>query len=69
MENITEENKNTRIKEDILYFFIYSFIGWILETIYAFYIFRAFVKRGFLFGPICPMYGFRSSTYDKNFRK
>ena len=55
MENIVE--KNTKIKEDVLYFYIYSFMGWLLETIYAFYVFRTFVKRGFLFGPICPMYG------------
>lgn len=42
----------------ILYFFIYAFIGWCLETIYAIMVFGHFVKRGFLFGPICPIYGF-----------
>lgn len=42
----------------ILYFFIYAFIGWCLETIYALMVFGYFVKRGFLFGPICPIYGF-----------
>ena len=42
----------------ILYFFIYAFIGWCLETFYAFTVFGHFVKRGFLIGPICPIYGF-----------
>ena len=42
----------------ILYFFVYAFIGWCLETIYAYMIFKSFVKRGFLYGPICPIYGF-----------
>ena len=41
----------------ILLFFIYSFIGWILEEIYAFYIHKKFINRGFLMGPLCPLYG------------
>lgn len=41
----------------ILLFFIYSFIGWILEEIYAFYIHKKFINRGFLIGPLCPLYG------------
>ena len=47
-----------KIIDYIAYFFIYSFLGWIIETIYAFIIHGGFVKRGFLFGPICPIYGF-----------
>jgi len=39
-------------------FLIYSFLGWSLEVVYAMYIQRTFVNRGFLFGPICPIYGF-----------
>lgn len=42
----------------ILYFIVYSFIGWCLETFYAFCVFGCFVKRGFLLGPVCPIYGF-----------
>ena len=42
----------------ILYFVIYSFLGWILETIFAIFVLGRFVKRGFLYGPICPIYGF-----------
>ena len=41
----------------ILLFFIYSFMGWILEEIYAFYIHKKFINRGFLMGPLCPLYG------------
>ena len=47
-----------KIIDYISYFFIYSFLGWIIETIYAILINGYFVKRGFLYGPICPIYGF-----------
>ena len=42
----------------IMYFLIYSFLGWVLESFYAVLVLGHFVKRGFLFGPICPIYGF-----------
>lgn len=42
----------------IMYFLIYSFLGWVFETFYAILVLGHFVKRGFLFGPICPIYGF-----------
>ena len=41
-----------------LYFIIYSFIGWLLEVICKFFEFKRFVNRGFLIGPICPIYGY-----------
>jgi len=44
----------------ILYFFIYSFTGWILETAYASTLEGKFVNRGFLKAPFCPIYGFGS---------
>ena len=47
-----------KIIEYIIYFFIYAFLGWLIETIYAMFIHGHFVKRGFLYGPICPIYGF-----------
>lgn len=71
MENIIKNNKinNNKSKEKnkiklsrfqlfILYFFIFAFIGWLMETIYAIFTLGHFVKRGFLYGPICPIYGF-----------
>ena len=39
------------------YFLLYSFIGWLGEVVYAFYVHRHFVNRGFLNGPLCPIYG------------
>lgn len=31
--------------------------GWLLETFYAFSTLGHFTKRGFLYGPLCPIYG------------
>ena len=42
----------------ILLFFIYSFIGWFQEVIQALVKEKKFVNRGFLIGPLCPIYGF-----------
>lgn len=41
-----------------LYFIIYSFIGWLMEVICKLFEFKRFVNRGFLIGPICPIYGY-----------
>jgi uncharacterized membrane protein len=38
-------------------FIIYSFLGWVLEVFYHLYKERRFVNRGFLHGPLCPIYG------------
>lgn len=40
----------------ILLFFIYGFFGWIFETTYVSVRKRKFVNRGFLRGPILPIY-------------
>lgn len=55
--------KNNKVKLSktymyILYFFIFSFLGWSLETLYSFIVLGHFTNRGFLYGPICPIYGF-----------
>ena len=43
---------------DILFsFFIYGFLGWCTEVAYAAFKQHSFVNRGFLNGPICPIYG------------
>lgn len=42
----------------VIYFIIYAFIGWISEEIFCVIYTHEFVKRGFLFGPICPIYGY-----------
>ncbi len=42
----------------ITYFFIYSFAGWILESVCKTIEQRKLVNSGFLNGPFCPIYGF-----------
>ena len=39
-------------------FFIYAFLGWCTEVSYAALVTGSFVNRGFLNGPVCPIYGF-----------
>ena len=40
-----------------LYFIVYSVLGWCMETVYCSTLERRFVPRGFLYGPMCPIYG------------
>ena len=42
----------------ITYLIIYSFFGWILESVTKTIAQRKFVNSGFLHGPFCPIYGF-----------
>lgn len=39
-------------------FFLYAFIGWCTEVAFAALKEGVFVNRGFLNGPVCPIYGF-----------
>ena len=74
--SISKSTKDKMI-DYISYFFIYSFLGWVMETIYAVIVTGSFVKRGFLFGPVCPIYGFGAvilimatkNLYGKPFQK
>ena len=43
--------------ESYMMFFIYSFIGWVIEVIYYGITEGKFINRGFLAGPLCPVYG------------
>jgi len=43
--------------ESYTMFFIYSFVGWIVEVIYYGVTEGKFINRGFLAGPLCPVYG------------
>lgn len=40
-----------------LLFIIYSFAGWVFESLIIIFRERKFYNRGFLIGPICPIYG------------
>ena len=39
-------------------FFVYALLGWCTEVSYAALVTGKFVNRGFLNGPVCPIYGF-----------
>lgn len=41
-----------------LFFFTYSFLGWIWESLYVSAKKRQWINRGFLYGPWLPIYGF-----------
>lgn len=42
----------------VIEFAIYSFIGWVYETVLTSAVFGYFVDRGMLHLPLCPIYGF-----------
>ena len=76
--NINMKNKKRlpRVYLYFIYFLVFAIIGWLIETAYSFYSLGHFTKRGFLYGPLCPIYGWGSiilimffSTYKKkNFK-
>ena len=42
----------------VYWFFVYGLLGWCAEVIFAAVKEHRLVNRGFLCGPICPIYGF-----------
>ena len=48
---------NYSLYELFAYFFIYAFLGWVAEVGFHAITRGEFVNRGFLNGPICPIYG------------
>lgn len=53
----------------ILFFFVYSFLGWCLEVICKLITEKRFINRGILIGPICPIYGYGILIMTLFFRK
>ncbi len=45
------------ISQYFVEFIFYSFLGWVWESIYCTAKEKKWADRGFLFGPICPIYG------------
>ena len=41
-----------------IYFIIYAFLGWLMEVVCKLIEDKRFINRGFLIGPICPIYGY-----------
>ena len=73
---ISSKKKLPRVYLYFIYFIVFAFIGWLIETAYSYYSLGHFTKRGFLYGPLCPIYGWGAiilimffSTYKKkNFK-
>lgn len=59
MERINKQGK-WLLEKYVSYFFIYSFIGWVIEVIITLFETKELVNRGFLTLPILPIYGFGS---------
>ena len=62
------KNEYERFYYNSLIFILFSFIGWIIETIYHFSK-GIFVNRGFLTGPFCIIYGFSALIILKLYEK
>ena len=66
-----KDNKKMIIQQIIYllaFFFIYSFLGWVLESVVKTVSQKKLVNSGFLYGPFCPIYGIgaiRNDTYIK----
>lgn len=45
------------ISRYIVEFIVFSFLGWVWESIYVSLVNKKWENRGFLYGPICPIYG------------
>src|SRR5574344_1203093 len=58
MWNLTLPYLNESIYNFCFWFLIYSILGWFAESIYMSLCNRKITNRGFINGPICPIYGF-----------
>jgi len=54
----TIKQKRWLIEKYVSYFFVYSFIGWVIEVILFLFQTKEFINRGFLNLPLLPIYGF-----------
>ena len=54
----TEDNGKLTIWRIFAYFIIYSILGWVIETLFAFIMYGVIESRqSFMFGPFCAIYG------------
>ena len=57
--HVSSPSLSAQIAEYLIYFFLYSVLGWIYEVVLEVFIYRwGFSNRGALFGPYCVIYGF-----------
>ena len=52
-----QDSMGAKIFEILTYFIIYSFLGWIMESIVRSVSEKKIINTGFLKGPVCPIYG------------
>lgn len=53
----SRELLGTDVYHIIHWFFLYSILGWIVESIYMSFCNKKLTNRGFMKGPMCPIYG------------
>ena len=52
----------TDVYHIINWFLVYSILGWVVESIYMSFCNKKWTNRGFIHGPICPIYGVGALT-------
>jgi len=57
MISIKIRSRSIELVDIASWFVIYSFLGWIYETIYCSLMAGHYINRGFLYGPLIPIYG------------
>jgi len=53
----SRELLGTDVYHIVHWFFVYSILGWLIESIYTSICNKKITNRGFIRGPICPIYG------------
>lgn len=57
INNMLNSTEGENLVVVLAMFFIYSVLGWMMESIYMSFCNKKVTNRGFLKGPICPIYG------------
>lgn len=58
----SRELLGTDIYHIVNWFFVYSILGWLIESVYMSICNKKVTNRGFMRGPICPIYGVGALT-------
>lgn len=58
----SRELLGTDVYHIVHWFFVYSILGWLVESIYMSICNKRLTNRGFIRGPICPIYGVGALT-------
>jgi uncharacterized membrane protein len=58
----SRELLGTDVYHIVHWFFVYSILGWFIESIYMSICNKKITNRGFIRGPICPIYGIGALT-------